>query len=142
MKPRNYYLILKVLIEDLKKSLISPDENFVKMEAVETMSATKEASRDEQLVIKQGRTDVTNKEVRETIKRIEETEKKKEAPSDIDATRPASKEEIEAAFYHVEYVDAGIPDEIGFITVKMTEADFARKLESVSDVRQTLRLAD
>lgn len=54
----------------------------------------------------------------------------------------ASKEEIEAAFYHVEYVDAGIPDEIGFITVKMTEADFARKLESVSDVRQTLRLAD
>ena len=94
--PDRRYQVMADLIEDLKKSLISPDENFVKMEAVETMSATKEASRDEQLVIKQGRTDVTNKEVRETIKRIEETEKKKEAPSDIDATRPASKEEIEA----------------------------------------------
>ena len=53
-----------------------------------------------------------------------------------------SKEDVEKVFFHVDYVDAGISDEIAFVTVEMTEAEFARKLESLSDVRQTLRLAD
>ena len=53
-----------------------------------------------------------------------------------------SKEEVENVFYHVDEVDAGISGEFAFTTVEMTEAEFARKLEDLSEVLQTIRLAD
>ncbi len=52
----------------------------------------------------------------------------------------ASKDEVEAVFGKVEYVEGVVEDEIGFVTGEMTEADFAEKIEKVSCVNR-IRLA-
>lgn len=41
-----------------------------------------------------------------------------------------SKEEVEAVFGNVEYIDAGISGEIGFATEKLSEQDFEQKLKN------------
>ena len=52
----------------------------------------------------------------------------------------SSKEEIEAVFGNVEYVEDVVAGEIAFVTGAMTEADFAEKNEKVQCVNR-IRLA-
>ena len=51
-----------------------------------------------------------------------------------------SKDEVEAVFGKVEYVEGVVEGEIGFVTGEMTESDFAEKIEKVSCVNR-IRLA-
>lgn len=51
-----------------------------------------------------------------------------------------SKEEAEAVFGNVEYVDAGIEGEIGFITSKMSEEDFDGKADKLGKVITRIRV--
>ena len=51
-----------------------------------------------------------------------------------------SKEEAEAVFGNVEYVDAGIEGEIGFITSKMSEEDFDGKAYKLGKVITRIRV--
>ncbi|MCR5098084.1 MAG: homoserine dehydrogenase [Lachnospiraceae bacterium] len=48
---------------------------------------------------------------------------------------------VEAAFGSVEYVDAGISGEVGFVTGEMKQGDLDDKVQSLSDVRSCIRLA-
>lgn len=52
----------------------------------------------------------------------------------------SSKEEIEAVFGKVEYMDAGIADETGFVTSKMSENSFAEKAEKLGTVISRIRV--
>ncbi len=52
----------------------------------------------------------------------------------------ADTEKIETAFGSVEFVDAGISGEIGFITDKMSEEEFAKKAEMLGDVISRIRI--
>ena len=52
----------------------------------------------------------------------------------------SAKDEVEAVFGEVEYVEGVVEGEIGFVTEKMTEADFAGKIEKISCVSR-IRLA-
>lgn len=51
-----------------------------------------------------------------------------------------SKEEVEAVFGNVEYIDAGISGEIGFATEKLSEQDFAEKAEKLGNVISRIRI--
>lgn len=48
----------------------------------------------------------------------------------------SSKEDIEKVFGNVEYVDANIDGEFGFITEKISEATFAKKADELGTVTQ------
>lgn len=48
----------------------------------------------------------------------------------------ASKEDIENTFGEVSYVDANVPGEIGFITDKMNQKDFADKAENINIINR------
>ena len=52
----------------------------------------------------------------------------------------ASKEEIEKVFGQVNYVDAGVADEIGFITEAMTENAYGEKATELGNVKQMIRM--
>lgn len=52
----------------------------------------------------------------------------------------ASKEETEAVFGTVEYIDAGIDGEIGFITEKMSEENFQEKANKLGKVISRIRV--
>lgn len=52
----------------------------------------------------------------------------------------ASKEEAETVFGNVEYVDAGIDGEIGFITEKISEKDFEEKADKLGKVISRIRV--
>jgi len=52
----------------------------------------------------------------------------------------SEKAEVEAAFGGVEYIEGVIDGEIGFVTVAMTEADFAEKAQKISCISR-IRLA-
>lgn len=52
----------------------------------------------------------------------------------------ATEEEIENAFGQVEYVDAGIDDEVGFVTEAMKEEDYATRAAALGDVKQMIRM--
>lgn len=52
----------------------------------------------------------------------------------------ASKEETEAVFGIVEYIDAGIDGEIGFITEKMSEENFQEKANKLGKVISRIRV--
>ncbi|MDD6732956.1 MAG: Stk1 family PASTA domain-containing Ser/Thr kinase [Lachnospiraceae bacterium] len=54
--PDRRYQKIADLIEDLKKSLISPDENFVKIESIDRDGATRTVTDEERVMIKQGAT--------------------------------------------------------------------------------------
>lgn len=51
-----------------------------------------------------------------------------------------SKEEVEAVFGNVEYIDAGISGEIGFATEKLSEQDFDAKAEKLGNVISIIRI--
>lgn len=51
-----------------------------------------------------------------------------------------SKEEVEAVFGNVEYIDAGISGEIGFATEKLSEQDFDAKAEKLGNVISRTRI--
>lgn len=51
-----------------------------------------------------------------------------------------SKEEVEAVFENVEYIDAGISGEIGFATEKLSEQDFDAKAEKLGNVISRIRI--
>ncbi len=51
-----------------------------------------------------------------------------------------SKEEVEAVFGNVEYIDAGISGEIGFATEKLSEQDFDAKVEKLGNVISRIRI--
>lgn len=51
-----------------------------------------------------------------------------------------SKEEVEAVFGNVEYIDAGISGEIGFATEKLSEQDFDAKAEKLGNVISRIRI--
>lgn len=54
----------------------------------------------------------------------------------------ASKEEVEAVFGNVSYVEAeGVKDELGFITETMTEAEYEEKSAKLSGICQMIRVA-
>ena len=50
------------------------------------------------------------------------------------------KEEVEAVFGNVEYIDAGISGEIGFATEKLSEQDFDAKAEKLGNVISRIRI--
>ncbi|MDD6194396.1 MAG: homoserine dehydrogenase [Lachnospiraceae bacterium] len=52
----------------------------------------------------------------------------------------ASREDIEKVFGQVDYVDAGVADEIGFVTRDMTENEYAAKAAELGDVKQMIRM--
>ncbi len=52
----------------------------------------------------------------------------------------ATEEEIENAFGQVEYIDAGIDDEVGFVTEAMKEEDYATRAAALGDVKQMIRM--
>ena len=54
----------------------------------------------------------------------------------------ALKEEAETVFGAVEYVDAGISGEIGFITEKISEEDFSKKAEKLGKVISRIRVEE
>lgn len=51
-----------------------------------------------------------------------------------------SKEEVEAVFGNVEYIDAGISGEIGFATEKLSEQGFDAKAEKLGNVISRIRI--
>lgn len=51
-----------------------------------------------------------------------------------------SKDEVEAVFGNVEYIDAGISGEIGFATEKLSEQDFDAKAEKLGNVISRIRI--
>ena len=51
-----------------------------------------------------------------------------------------SKDEVEAVFGNVEYIDAGISGEIGFVTEKLSEQDFYAKAEKLGNVISRIRI--
>ena len=51
-----------------------------------------------------------------------------------------SKEEVEAVFGNVEYIDAGISGEIGFAKEKLSEQDFDAKAEKLGNVISRIRI--
>ena len=51
-----------------------------------------------------------------------------------------SKEEVEAVFVNVEYIDAVISGEIGFATEKLSEQDFDAKAEKLGNVISRIRI--
>ncbi|MCR4674907.1 MAG: homoserine dehydrogenase [Lachnospiraceae bacterium] len=53
----------------------------------------------------------------------------------------ASQEEVEKVFHKVEFVDAGISGEVGFITCEMTQKAYDDKSQELSDVVQMIRFA-
>lgn len=53
----------------------------------------------------------------------------------------ASKEQIEQVFEAVEYVDAGITGEIGFVTEPMKEGEFDEKKAKLAEVLSVIRMA-
>lgn len=53
----------------------------------------------------------------------------------------ASKEQVEQVFKTVEYVDAGIDGEIGFITESMKEGEFDEKKAKLAEVLSVIRMA-
>ena len=53
----------------------------------------------------------------------------------------ASKEEVEKVFHKVEFVDAGIDGEIGFVTCEMTQKKYDDKAAELSGVVQMIRFA-
>ncbi len=53
----------------------------------------------------------------------------------------ATKEEVENVFHKVEYVDAGVQGEIGFVTCEMTQKMYDDKSMELSDVIQMIRFA-
>ena len=53
---------------------------------------------------------------------------------------PGSKEDIEKVFGNVEYVDANIDGEFGFITEKISEATFAKKADELGTVISRIRI--
>ncbi len=54
----------------------------------------------------------------------------------------ASKEEVEAVFGTVKFVDAGIDGELGFATLKMSESEFAKKAEQLGKVISRIRIEE
>jgi homoserine dehydrogenase len=52
----------------------------------------------------------------------------------------ADKSEIEEVFGNVEYVDAGIKNEYGFITEKISEEEFAKKADKLGKVITRIRV--
>ncbi len=52
----------------------------------------------------------------------------------------ASKEDIENIFGEVEYVDAGIDGETGFVTSKMSENDYAEKADKLGNIISRIRV--
>lgn len=52
----------------------------------------------------------------------------------------SSKEEIEAVFGNVEYIDAGIANEFGFVTEKISEEKFAAKEKELGSVVSRIRI--
>lgn len=52
----------------------------------------------------------------------------------------SSNEDIEAVFGEVEYIDAGIAGETGFVTSKMSENSFAEKVEKLGTVISRIRV--
>lgn len=60
--PDRRYQKIADLIEDLKKSLISPDENFVKIESIDKGAVTRTVTDEERAMIKQGATGRTDVE--------------------------------------------------------------------------------
>lgn len=52
----------------------------------------------------------------------------------------ATEAEIENAFGSVEFIDAGIDDEIGFITGEMKEEDYATRAAALGNVKQMIRM--
>lgn len=53
----------------------------------------------------------------------------------------ATKEEVESVFHKVEFVDAGVQGEIGFVTCEMTQKKYDDKSMELSDVIQMIRFA-
>ena len=53
----------------------------------------------------------------------------------------ATKEEVEAVFHKVDFVDAGVDGEIGFVTCEMTQKKYDDKSAELSDVIQMIRFA-
>ena len=53
----------------------------------------------------------------------------------------ATKEEVENVFHKVEFVDAGVQGEIGFVTCEMTQKKYDDKSMELSDVIQMIRFA-
>ena len=53
----------------------------------------------------------------------------------------ATKEEVENVFHKVEFVDAGVQGEIGFVTCEMTQKMYDDKSMELSDVIQMIRFA-
>ena len=51
-----------------------------------------------------------------------------------------SKRDIEAVFDSPEYVDCDVTGEVGFVTLEMSESDFAKKSKELIDVRSCIRL--
>lgn len=52
----------------------------------------------------------------------------------------SEKADIEAVFGEVEYIDAGITGETGFVTLKMSESSFAEKAEQLGTVISRIRV--
>lgn len=52
----------------------------------------------------------------------------------------ASKEEAKAVFGEVEYINAGVEGEIGFVTPKLSEADFKQKSEQLGSIISKIRV--
>lgn len=52
----------------------------------------------------------------------------------------ASKDEIEEAFGKVEYIDAGIPGELGFVTLKLTESEYVDKAKKLGNIVSRIRI--
>ena len=55
-------------------------------------------------------------------------------------TTVTDKAMVEKVFGNVEYVDAGIGGEVGFVTKAMTEGDFAKKAEELGSVITRIRM--
>lgn len=53
----------------------------------------------------------------------------------------ATKEEVETVFHKVDFVDAGVDGEIGFVTCEMTQKKYDDKSAELSDVIQMIRFA-
>ena len=53
---------------------------------------------------------------------------------------PEQKAQAEAAFGNVEYIDAGVPGEFGFVTPAMSEADYQKKAAEIQGVLQMIRM--
>ncbi len=53
----------------------------------------------------------------------------------------ATKEEVENVFHKVEFVDAGVQGDIGFVTCEMTQKKYDDKSMELSDVIQMIRFA-